>query len=83
MSELSTKEVYKKHAKLMVERLEKRGIKLGLETAEQAVRVMVEELGTFATDAATESKIPHDDILIAVGPVMKQAIEPFIDRISE
>lgn len=54
----------------------------GLDIAEDAAGILVEELLNWVMVSAPLSKTPYDDILIAILPIMKSELFKQIDRID-
>lgn len=64
--------------KALVEKLKAKG----LDVAEDAAKVIVEESFAWVEESAKLSATPYDDLLIAVIPVMKKEVLKAVDKID-
>ena len=78
MSEVQKEEQKAYDLKKLTERLKVRG----LDVAEEAAAVIVEELSDWVIESAPISKTPFDDVLVAVMPIMKKELLKVVDKID-
>lgn len=64
--------------KALVEKLKAKG----LDVAEDAAKIVVEESFAWVEESAKLSATPYDDLLIAVIPVMKKEVLKAVDKID-
>ena len=75
---MTTEEMKAYDLKKLTERLKARG----LDVAEEAAAVIVEELSDWVVESAPISKTPFDDVLVAVMPIMKKELLKVVDKID-
>lgn len=64
--------------KVLAEKLKAKG----LDVAEEAAKIIVEETLTFIVESAVKSENKYDDLLVAIVPVIKPHILSAVDKID-
>lgn len=64
--------------KVLAEKLKAKG----LDVAEEAAKIIVEETLTFIVESAIKSENKYDDLLVAIVPVIKPHILSAVDKID-